>query len=417
MIDPTYIEGSLPLVSKVLKGEDVKFYEEGFPEISLREVGTKTPSSYNGFDRVTEGKWIAVIPVHGAITKYDQYCGPSGMLTFIDQIKSADRNPNITAIVLDIDSGGGEASIIETVAKTIQSIDTPIISYYNNILASAAYYIAASTDEIYASEDTDIVGSIGVMVTFADYRGYFEKEGVKIHEVYSKYSTEKNKIWIDAREGKYESLQAKILNPYAEAFINSVKSQRVGISETAFKGSTWMTKEAIEMKLITGQKTFDEVLARAEELGENYSKSKNELTMEGKTFSNITANVTGDFTQNEDGTFSFSSEQMDQIEAALNSEEPAVEKPQDIHAAEAQKAEFEESVNDAVAKALEPMEAMLKEQAAKIKLLSGEPAAEAETAKDENGDEFQDKPKGDVVNFNDPNLPWNQMAAELGHAD
>jgi protease-4 len=63
-------------------------------------------------------------------------------------------------------------------------MDKPTVSYFREVAASGAYYIAAGTDHI-VSEPNALTGSIGVVATFTDMSGLFENLGVNVTAVTS----------------------------------------------------------------------------------------------------------------------------------------------------------------------------------------------------------------------------------------
>ncbi len=80
----------------------------------------------------------------------------------------AASNPNIAAIVLQIDSPGGEVSGTQQLADVIKSVQKPVVAFVDGMMASAALWIGSAADEIIASTPQDIIGSIGTMMSFGD---------------------------------------------------------------------------------------------------------------------------------------------------------------------------------------------------------------------------------------------------------
>ena len=79
------------------------------------------------------------------------------------QIEEARRNPAIKAVVLQLDSPGGEVVATQTLFLELQSLrkEMPLVSSINGVAASGAYYMAMATDPIYAKPSSTI-GNIGV---------------------------------------------------------------------------------------------------------------------------------------------------------------------------------------------------------------------------------------------------------------
>lgn len=151
---------------------------------------------------------------------------------------------------------------MESVARCIAGLQKPTVAWYNGTCASAAYYLACGADAIYASQKTDQVGSIGVMVRMANMDGHYEQMGVKIHEVYATQSTLKNESFLAARQGEYDILRERLLNPYAAQFISTVQEMRPQLEAAeAFQGRVYTTDEAIAIGMIDGMASREEAVA------------------------------------------------------------------------------------------------------------------------------------------------------------
>lgn len=317
MVDVPTLKAAAPYISRIAKGETVDFYEA---EIDVRPFALWQRSNirYYNYNDAPPGS-VAVHTMIGVVTKFDQYCGPSGTETLMRKMKEADSHKNVGAHLLEIDSGGGQATNIESVARFIRNdIKKPVIAWFNGVAASAAYYIAAAADEIYASEETDIVGSIGTMITFADFTQFFEDQGIKIHEVYADQSVLKNIDFNEALEGNYKRLKEGLLNPYAQRFIETVKEFRPLIQKKeVFQGEVYMAVQAIEFGLIDGMKNFNEAAKRAIELGKSHlTQQNNDVNM---NFQRINALLGYDIEINNGGAF-LQVQELEQIDRNLVTE-------------------------------------------------------------------------------------------------
>lgn len=246
----------LPSVSAMLKGETFKTDRKEKDVIYAYNDRSFFNKKTSNLENAPAGS-VAVYNVVGAMMKYDSFFG-TGMMTLEASMREADQLENISAHILVFDSGGGEAAFIDSFAKTIRNeIRKPVIAFINGRCASAAYYVASSCDKIYANEKTDQVGSIGVLVTAIDFKGYYEKQGVKLHEIYATQSSKKNELFTEAYKGNYKPLQKELLNPFAIQFIESVQKFRPGLrDEDAFKGKIYTAAEAEKIGMIDGFKTF-----------------------------------------------------------------------------------------------------------------------------------------------------------------
>lgn len=267
MIDEPTLQAAIPFVAALSRGENPSFplQEEVVAPYAIQYGGDDRRFDY---DNAPEGS-IAVHEVQGMILKHDGPCS-IGTETMMDRMRAADRHSSIQSHFIKIDSGGGQGTNIETMARVIRhELKKPVVAWFNGTCASAAFYIAAAADKVYASEGTDIVGSIGVLANFNDVRAHLEQNGIVIHEVYADQSELKNKEIADVFKGDYDAIKANILNPYAQQFIDTVKEFRPQLTEEdAFKGKVFMTKDAIKIGMIDGQKTFEEAINSTIELSQ-----------------------------------------------------------------------------------------------------------------------------------------------------
>lgn len=123
---------------------------------------------------------IAVIDVTGVITSY----GPSDMVATIKkQLKLAAADKRVKAVIIRIDSPGGEVMASDEIARAIREFEAdpdtgPVIASMGGMAASGGYYVAAPCRFIVANELT-ITGSIGVIMQSVNLHGLLDKVGVK----------------------------------------------------------------------------------------------------------------------------------------------------------------------------------------------------------------------------------------------
>lgn len=124
---------------------------------------------------------IAVIPIHGIIGFGSE--GPLG-LDMVEDIKNAlaqaEADPEVKAIVLDVDSPGGEITASDVLFHALRKFrfSKPAVVYFNAIGASGAYYMACGANWIMCN-DTTFTGSIGVIISTLNYRNLFGKIGLE----------------------------------------------------------------------------------------------------------------------------------------------------------------------------------------------------------------------------------------------
>lgn len=125
---------------------------------------------------------IAVIPIHGSLVKRSLGMEAASGLTSYGEIAAmldaALADPQVSGILLDIDSPGGEASGSFELARRVREVagQKPVWAVANDAAYSAAYAIAASAQRLFVTE-TGGVGSIGVIALHVDQSVKDAKDG------------------------------------------------------------------------------------------------------------------------------------------------------------------------------------------------------------------------------------------------
>jgi signal peptide peptidase SppA len=229
---------------------------------------------------------VAVIPIRSEILKYDQPCGPRGTQSLLNDVKAADQNPNISSIVIIIDSPGGQVTGTDLLADAIKKSTTPVVAFIDGLAASAAYWIISGADKIIASSDLDRIGSIGTMLMAEDLRPALEQLGVKFHEVYASLSVDKNSDINQVLDGKYDQYRENVLDVINAKFLSTVKQFRPNLNESVLTGKIYFAPQAIELGLIDQigslELAIEEAVALAIKQGELPIESKTQETMKMK---------------------------------------------------------------------------------------------------------------------------------------
>jgi protease-4 len=211
---------------------------------------------------------VAVIPIRSEILKYDQPCGPRGTQSLLNDVKAADQNPNVSSIVLVVDSPGGQVAGTDLLAEAIKNSATPVVAFIDGLAASAAYWIISGADKIIASSDLDRIGSIGTMLMAEDLRPALEQLGVKFHEVYATLSVDKNSDVNQVLDGKYDQYRERVLDIINAKFLSTVKDYRPNLDESTLTGKIFFASQAIELGLIDQIGSLEQAIEVAVSLAE-----------------------------------------------------------------------------------------------------------------------------------------------------
>lgn len=406
-IEPNFAASYTPFINSLIEGKDPSKLLPQKQECVVNEypmsMGGGSHGSQSG---VNSAKKIAVFTIKGALTKDDGFCS-AGMETMNRRLTQLLANPDISGIILDMDTPGGEASYTPIFAKTIKEAKKPIITYTNRLLASAGYWLASASREIYASNEHDTISSIGTMVTMIDFREKMKNEGVNLVHIYASKSSEKNFLHKAFLNEDYDTIKTEMLDPVNESFLNHVKSQREIKDESVYNGKTYYAKEALTKGLIDGIKSFDECLLRMEELISSDSIETNPQ-INNKMNKNIqtVASLLGyESLESKDGHITLSNEDMSTIGEALAAsadEDPEPNNESEKVAKLESKLKSYEKENSELTEKMEAQEERLEKLEAKLP--AGKPSGTQvpESTETDNGDVEALDP------WNDASNPLNQ---------
>lgn len=275
-MDQAYAMNYLPAVTSFMKGEtqaQSSSKEENRTD-SNNGVCVLSLDSAKKLHQISKyGEWsspedapsnsIAVIEITGAITKYDQYCGPAGMATKASLLERCFANDKIEGICLKIDSGGGQGMAMRLLSDTISKRNKGVVAFVDDMACSAAYGISAACDKIVANSNMADIGSIGTYCTIIDFTNQLKMQGIDLIEVYATASKDKNNVFREALKGNTEPLQMYV-DTFNEEFLKHIESSRSGLLKADRKvwgtGKEFFGDKALEIGLIDAIDSFSNIL-------------------------------------------------------------------------------------------------------------------------------------------------------------
>jgi protease-4 len=235
---------------------------------------------------------IAVVPVEGIISSQ---LGERGGFDMVDVIKAqldrAEDDKKVKAVILKVDSPGGEVLASDEIAHAITEFQDrsgkPVIVSMGSLAASGGYYVSAPSAWIVANELT-ITGSIGVIMHGYNYRGLMDKVGLR-PEVYKsgKFkdmlsgSREPTEITPEERamvqkliDETYAKFKSVVAEGRKSAHELNEDSRALAPNWTDYAdGRVLSGKEAYELGFVDQLGNFDDATAKAEELGDVKDKA------------------------------------------------------------------------------------------------------------------------------------------------
>lgn len=221
----------------------------------------------------TSGSKVAIIPIQGTVQKRGGYCS-LGTKDLVAQINAANRDPEISAIVLDIDSPGGQVDGTEELAQAVALSGKPVVAYIDGLGASAAYWIASQASTIFInSASTAYAGSLGVLCMNIFQGAYLEKQGYKVEILRSTRAVDK------ARMNGVEEITPEVraavqadLDQIGETFIAAVEKGRAGklsAKEDVFTGKVYNGADAKKHGLVDTIGSLQDAVNHAAKLAQS----------------------------------------------------------------------------------------------------------------------------------------------------
>jgi signal peptide peptidase SppA len=202
---------------------------------------------------------VAVIRLSGIIgSGRTLFAHDLSLETVGEQIEAAFALPRLKAVALAVNSPGGSPVQTELIYKRIRALaaekNVPVITFVESVAASGGYWLACSSDEIFASENS-VVGSIGVIAAGFGFPEVMKKIGVERRI----YTQGENKSILDPFLPEKKSdrdLLLSLQKDIHESFKNLVRERRKDklmlSEEKLFNGEFWTGKRALEYGLIDG---------------------------------------------------------------------------------------------------------------------------------------------------------------------
>lgn len=228
---------------------------------------------------------IAVVSIEGIISGHMGERGGYGMVEIIKaQLDRANDDNQVKAVVLRVDSPGGEVLASDEIARHIrkfqESSGKPVIVSMGSLAASGGYYVSAPCDWIVANELT-ITGSIGVIMHGWNYRGLMNKIGLK-PQVY-KSGKFKDMLSPDREDGEISQEEREMVQKFIQETYEKFKSVVADGRKNASAANkdvrplikNWADyadgrilsgKEALEIGLVDQLGSFEDAVNRAEKI-------------------------------------------------------------------------------------------------------------------------------------------------------
>ena len=245
-----------------------------------KRLRTLSSGTYSGITPKSVGlggrKQIAVVYAQGSIAGRRSGMNPllgmtMGYESVIADLRRAERNPRVAAVVFRVNSGGGSALTSDFIARQIETMKEtkPVIVSMGDVAASGGYYIAYKADRVIANPLT-ITGSIGSISGKFAMKPLYDKLGITFDSV-SKGPM--GDIYSDLRRftpAERKRFQENHYNMYNRWVSDVAEKREMSFDEinNLAQGRVWSGRQAVEHNLIDDLGGLKRAVEIAKELAE-----------------------------------------------------------------------------------------------------------------------------------------------------
>jgi protease-4 len=244
---------------------------------------------------VTSGDAVALIHIDGVIA------GTSGSLTgasvtpesILAQLKQADEDSSIKAILLRVDSPGGTVAASEEIATEVGRATKPVVVSIGDAGASGAYMISSQSDWIVAGPGSD-VGSIGVILEVPDLETLLNKLGVKFAVIHAGKYKDIGSPYRSLTATETKMLQEQVDIAYGQFIDLVAKGRKMPASKVRelATGMAWAGSQAKTYGLVDQIGTYNDALDKAAKLG-GITGTPQVVDLGGTSFGNLLNAILG----------------------------------------------------------------------------------------------------------------------------
>ena len=240
--------------------------DDDYNTISILEYAKNVATTSKDYS--TKDK-IAIIYAQGEIGSGEGDVNEIGEGSMRRSLQEARKDENIKAIVLRIDSPGGNALTSDLIWREIELTKKvkPVVVSMGNLAASGGYYIACNANKIFAEENT-ITGSIGVFGIMPNFTQVVSKIGITSEQVNTNTNAADYSVFKPLSDNYRAFAQEGVEKVYS-VFVNRVAAGRKMTFEQVDnigQGRVWSGADAIKIGLVDKIGGMDDALKYAADL-------------------------------------------------------------------------------------------------------------------------------------------------------
>ncbi|ESU23239.1 putative protease IV [Flavobacterium enshiense DK69] len=276
-------------IRKALKVEK----DEEYNKISILDYAegvARTNSDYSKKDK------IAIVYAQGEIQSGEgdvSYIGEGSMRRSLEEARNDD---DVKAVVLRVDSPGGNALTSELIWREIELTKKvkPVVVSMGNLAASGGYYISCNANTIFAEANT-ITGSIGVFGALPNFHPLATKLGINAEQVKTHQNASGYSIF-EPIDDKFKEVVTESIETIYTTFLKRVSAGRkmtVEQVDAVAQGRVWTGADALKLGLVDKIGGMDAAIKHAATLAKIKEYRTEDFPEYEKTFEDLLRNLGG----------------------------------------------------------------------------------------------------------------------------
>ncbi|WP_366186692.1 signal peptide peptidase SppA [Flavobacterium ovatum] len=292
-----------PVLAKENKLIDVIAYEDEYHDAIKKALKVKKEDDYKKVSIVDYTKkhllesefseandQIAVIYAQGEIQSGEGDVNTIGEISMNRSLQEARKNKKIKAIVLRINSPGGNALTSDLIWREVELTKKvkPVVVSMGNYAASGGYYIACNANQIFAEKNT-ITGSIGVFGILPNFSQLTAKIGINIEQVKTHENAPEYSPFVPI-DDKFKAVTLEGVEHIYKTFVAHVAQGRKmtfnqvdGIAQ----GRVWTGEEALKIGLVDKIGSLNDAIKAAAKMAKTNDYSTRNFPEYEKSFEDM----------------------------------------------------------------------------------------------------------------------------------
>ncbi|TRX39049.1 signal peptide peptidase SppA [Flavobacterium restrictum] len=295
-----------PEMAKAQKLVDVVAYEDVYHDAIRNALKVASDEDYNSIsisdytqNTITTGtdtdtsNQIAVIYAQGEIQSGEGDVTVIGEGSMRRSLQEARKNKDVKAIVLRIDSPGGNALTSDLIWREIELTKKvkPVVVSMGNYAASGGYYIACNANTIFAEENT-ITGSIGVFGILPNFATAANRYGINTEQIRTHENAPNYSPFVPLDE-KFKAVTLAGVEQIYKIFVTHVAQGRkmtFAQVDAIAQGRVWTGAEALKIGLVDKIGGLNDAISQAAALAKIKTYSTQNYPEYEKNFNDLLAN-------------------------------------------------------------------------------------------------------------------------------